>query len=96
MLHLLPADRAYDPATIDLMAAAFDIVCLNASKRIRNDDGVRQRLALIVLRLVDQGERDPVRLAGLAFCDLDRSAEQAGGAANTMFPRAQAPTRTEA
>jgi hypothetical protein len=67
MLHLVTTNRTYDPETIAAMTAAFDKVCQSVSTRINGHDDVRRRLALIILRHVDQGERHPARLSQLAF-----------------------------
>ena len=59
------------------MSAAFDTVCQFASKRRNDSSDVKKTPAMIVLRLVDQGERDPERLAEAAFREwtgTDRSA----------------------
>jgi hypothetical protein len=67
MLHWVNLDRTYNPETIAAMTAAFDRVCQSASTQINSDDDVKRRLALIILRHVDRGERDPERLADVAF-----------------------------
>jgi hypothetical protein len=70
MLHLVESQRVYAPETVAVMTAAFDSVSRSVSTRINGDHDVQQRLALIILRHVDQGERDPVRLADIAFREL--------------------------
>ena len=70
-------DRVYPPETVVVMSTAFDNVCRSVSAKITGDDGVRHRLALIILRHVDGGERDPQRLSEMALNELagiDRSA----------------------
>ena len=67
MLHLVDTNRTYDPETVAVMTAAFDTVCQSVSTRTAGHDDVRRRLALIILRHVDQGERDASRLSQLAF-----------------------------
>ena len=77
MLHLVQLDRSYSPETISVMTAAFDRVCQSVSKRMNGNDDVKKTLALIILRHVDRGERDPERLAEIAFREwtgTDRSA----------------------
>jgi hypothetical protein len=77
MLHLVESQRIYPPETIAVMTAAFDSVSRAVLVRIHGNDDVQRRLALIILRHVDQGERDPVRLADIAFRELaglDRAA----------------------
>jgi hypothetical protein len=50
-----------------LMTAAFDRVCQCVSQWINGNDEVKQTLALIILQHVDEGERDPERLADIAL-----------------------------
>jgi hypothetical protein len=64
MLRLIKLDRTYGPETIAVMTAAFDRVCRSVSPSVRAS---RERLALIILRHVDQGERDVQRLADIAL-----------------------------
>jgi len=77
MLHVIKLDRSYGPETIAVMTAAFDTVCQSLSSRIRDDEGLQRTVALAILRLADQGVRDPMLLADAAFRELagiDRSA----------------------
>ena len=77
MLHLVQPDRFYSPETVSLMTAAFDRDCQSISKRMIDNADTKETLALIILRLVDQGERGPERLAEAAFREwtgTDRSA----------------------
>lgn len=76
MLHLIRVDRAYSPETIAVITAAFDRVCQSLSRRMNDNEDVRRAVALAILRHVDQGEIDPVRLSDVAFRELagsDRS-----------------------
>jgi hypothetical protein len=77
MLHLVETNRTYDPETVAAMTTAFDRVCQSVSQRINGNQDVKQTLALIILRHVDKGERDPERLADVALREwtgTDRSA----------------------
>jgi hypothetical protein len=77
MLHVVNLDRSYAPETIAVMTAAFDTVCKSLSSRIRDDEHLQRTLALAILRLADQGVRDPTLLVDAAFRELagiDRSA----------------------
>jgi hypothetical protein len=77
MLRLVQVDRHYDPETVSVMTAAFDMVCQSVSEQMNRNDDVKKTLALIILRHVDRGERDPGRLAETAFREwtgTDRSA----------------------
>jgi hypothetical protein len=49
------------------MTAAFDRVCQSVSEQMNGNDDVKKTLALIILRHVDQGERDSERLADVAL-----------------------------
>src|SRR4249920_3140113 len=82
MLHLVHLNRSYSPETIAAMSTAFDMVCLFISKRMNDSADVKKTLALIIVRLVDEGERDPDRLAETAFREwtgADRSALEIDG-----------------
>jgi hypothetical protein len=52
------------------MTAAFDRICQSLSRRMNDNDDVRRAVALVILRHVDQGESDPVRLSDVAFREL--------------------------
>jgi len=69
-LELAKPDRAYSPETIAVMTEAFETVSQSVSKQVHGNDDVRRQLALIILRHVDEGERDPIRLSSLAFAEL--------------------------
>jgi hypothetical protein len=56
-----------------------DRVRQSLSARINGDEDVMQSLALIILRHVDQGESDPVRLSDVAFRELAGSDRSANG-----------------
>ncbi len=66
-MHLVQLDRSYSPETIAVMSAAFDRASQSVSKWMNGNDDVKRTLALIILRHVDRGERDPERLAEVAF-----------------------------
>jgi len=67
MLHLVNSNRTYNPETVAIMTAVFDTVCKSISHRMNGNEDVKQTLALIILRHVDRGERDPRRLADVAL-----------------------------
>ena len=79
MLHLVRLDRTYPPETVAVMTTAFDRVCQSLSTRINGNEAVRERLAQIILRHVDLGERDPVRLSEVAIRELAGSERAATG-----------------
>jgi hypothetical protein len=64
MLRLIKLDRTYGPETVAVMTAAFDRVCRSVPPSARMS---QERLALIILRHVDEGERDVPRLADVAL-----------------------------
>ena len=70
MLHLVKTQRVYPPETLTVMAAAFDQACQSLPKAVNGNDDVRRQLALVILRHVDQGEHDPIRLSEMAYRDL--------------------------
>jgi len=49
------------------MTAAFDRVSQTVAEQMNGNYDVKKTLALIILRAVDRGERDPDRLAETAF-----------------------------
>jgi len=67
MLHLVQPDRCYCPETISVMTATFDRVSKTVAEQMNSNYAVKKTLALIILRAVDRGERDPDRLAETAF-----------------------------
>lgn len=69
-MHLVNTDRTYPPETVAVMTAAFDRVCQSLSAQVNGNEIVRETLALIILRHVDLGEQDPVRLADVALREL--------------------------
>lgn len=79
MLHLVSVGRNYNPETIAVMTAAFDRTCAALSAPNRSNKFVRRRLALEILRNIDQGERDPARLADVALRELTAMERTATG-----------------
>ena len=69
----------YSPETVALVTAAFDSVCSSVAHRINGNEDMRQTLALIILRHIDRGERDPQRLADVALREWMGSARPATG-----------------
>ena len=67
MLHRIENERAYCPAALAVAGTAFDRVWQFGLQRMNGNDDAKRTLALTVLRLFDQGERDPERLAEIAF-----------------------------
>jgi hypothetical protein len=70
MSHLVEPNRTYDLETIAVMETAFDLVSQSLSARMNGNEDVQRALAAAILRLVDQGERDPILLADVAFREL--------------------------
>jgi hypothetical protein len=70
MLHLFEPSRTFDSETIAVMTTAFDQVSQSLSARMKGNEDVQRALAAAILRLVDQGERDPMLLADVAFREL--------------------------
>ena len=76
MLHLVEVSRTYPPETVSAMTAAFELVCESLSQQICDNEAMRKKLALIILRCVDAGECDSFRLATVALQEMagnDRS-----------------------
>ena len=62
----------YDPEALKTMGVAFDTVCRAFPPDLRDHEGARRRLALVILRHMDRGERDATRLSELALLDVMR------------------------
>ena len=62
----------YDPKALKMMGAAFDTACLAFPPDLKDHEGARRRLALLILRYMDRGERDATRLSDLALLDFMR------------------------
>ncbi len=62
----------YDPITLSIMASAFDRACDFLPTQIRDNDQMRRKLALHILRQIDDGESNPTRLADLALLSILR------------------------
>ena len=63
---------AYDPETLKMMGAAFDTAWQSFSPDLKTHEGARGKLALLILRHMDRGERDATRLSDLALLDFMR------------------------
>ena len=53
----------YDPEALKTMGAAFDTVCQAFPPDLKHHEGARRRLALLILRHMDRGERDVTQTA---------------------------------
>ena len=76
MLHRVKSDRPSSPETVALIAltTAFRLACPSeVPQQKRADEVVRKNLALIIVRHVDEGERDITRLASVALHELNES-----------------------
>ena len=62
----------YDPDALKTMGAAFDSVCQAFPPHLKRHEAARRRLALLILRHMDRGERDVARLSNLALLDFMR------------------------
>jgi hypothetical protein len=54
------------------MGAAFDAACQSFPPDLKDHEGLRRKLALLILRHMDRGERDATRLSDLALLDFMR------------------------
>ena len=62
----------YDPEALEIMGAAFDTVCEAFPPNMKDHEGAKRKLALLILRHADRGERDATRLSELALLDFTR------------------------
>jgi hypothetical protein len=70
MLYLVDTKGVYGPEVVTVMGTAFDRVCQFLPKWVGGNDEVRQLCAWTIIRLVDQGHRDPVRLFEFTLREL--------------------------
>jgi len=94
----LAPERTYSPEIVVSMSMAFDSVC-RALPTAVNSDAAMRRLALIIQRQVDGGERDAERLSELALREFTGSVRFSIGcargrdAAVVLRSRGRAPQR---
>ena len=72
---MLPASDltyVYDPEALRMMGAAFDSVCEAFPTDMKDHEAARRKLALLILRHAERGERDATRLSELALLDFMR------------------------
>jgi hypothetical protein len=62
----------YDPDTLNIMTNAFDRACEFLPVQLRDSDRMRRKLALHIVRHVNDGESDPTRLADSAILSVLR------------------------
>jgi hypothetical protein len=62
----------YDPEALKIMGAAFDTVCHAFPPDLKEHEGARRRLALLILRHMDRREHEVARLSDLALLDFMR------------------------
>jgi hypothetical protein len=62
----------YNPETLKMMGAAFDTAWQSFPPGLKHHEGARRKLALLILRHMDRGERDAGRLSDLALLDFMR------------------------
>jgi hypothetical protein len=60
----------YDPDILKIMADAFDHACNSLPVQFINSDRMRRKLALHILREVNDGESDSTRLADSAVLSV--------------------------
>jgi hypothetical protein len=58
--------HVYDPDTLSIMTNAFDRACDFLPVHFRDSDHMRRKLALHIIRHVNDGESDPTHLADSA------------------------------
>jgi hypothetical protein len=61
---------AYDPELLTIMGNAFDHACDCLPAKFRDSDSLRKRIALHIIREINDGESNPTRLAHSAVFSL--------------------------
>ena len=64
--------HVYDPDSIRIMTNAFDRACDFLPVQFRDSDRMRRKLAMHIIRQVNDGESDPARLADSAILSVLR------------------------
>jgi len=64
--------HAYDPDSLRIMTNAFDRACDFLPAQFRDDGRMRRKLAMHIIRQVNDGEIDPTRLADSAIISVLR------------------------
>jgi hypothetical protein len=65
-------EYVYDPETLRMMGTAFDTACQSFPPDLKHHEAARRKLARLILRHMDRGERDAARLGDLALLDFMR------------------------
>jgi hypothetical protein len=65
-------ERVYGPDTLKIVTTAFDKAHECLPSEFQKNDHARRKLALLILRHIERGEHDPVRLADSAVLDFLR------------------------
>ena len=69
-MPLIGGRCVYDPEVLMVMTKAFDRACDFLPAQFRESDHMRRKLALRIIRHIDDGESDPTRLADSAIISL--------------------------
>ena len=88
-------ERVYGPDTLKIMAMAFDNAHKCLPEKFRGSNKARHKLALLVMRYIERGERDPVGLAELGRAGFLAIADPHRAKARTSL-RALAPAPSAA
>ena len=62
----------YHPDTLKIMSDAFDLACRFLPAQYKYNDRMRRKLALHIIRHLNEGETDPTRLADSAILFVRR------------------------
>jgi hypothetical protein len=65
-------ERVYGPDTLKTITAAFDNAHEYLPAEFQKSNHAKRKLALLILRHIERGERDPDRLAETAVLDFLR------------------------
>jgi hypothetical protein len=68
----------YDPDTLRIMVDAYERACNFLPDRFRNSDRMRRKLALHIIRHLNDGESDPICLAESAILSAARYLNRPG------------------
>jgi hypothetical protein len=72
MLLCSDIKRVYPPEDLTAMSIAYDNAYQRLPKEFRRSDRAARKLALLIIRAADRGERDPAQLADVATLEFFR------------------------
>lgn len=70
-MSLSSVQQAHDVDALRNMALALDMAWELLPSSLEHDDGMRRRLAMLIVGHFERGEHDPLRLSELVVAEID-------------------------